>query len=270
MIYSFDDYRKALLSRIQALKELRPDFTLTQIAEKAGMQPSYLTNVLKGRAEFNTDQIYRVAELLDLSADKIDFLILLLEYSRTSLPSRRSLLKNRIAEIRAKQLRADSVLDSKKMQISDLEQAQYYLDPFVEIIHMYLNLNSVEFDVPSISRRFGLSQKQTAKILDLLERLQLLVRQGKKWKVLGVTKHLTADSPFSRAHLVSHRQLAIDRIWRVGTETCYSFSGTFSCSEEAREKIKAEFLSFLKKFEKLVTESSSDELYQINFDLFPW
>ena len=49
-----------------------------------------------------------------------------------------------------------------------------------------------------------------------------------------------------------------------------AYSVTFSAEERIRARIHEAFLKFLREVEPLVRESPAQEVYQMNFDLFPW
>ncbi len=60
--------------------------------------------------------------------------------------------------------------------------------------------------------------------------------------------------------------------WEKGLEQNdkYNFTVSFTANEEAKEKIRLEFLKMLNFIEKAVTQAPSEKLYQMNFDLFKW
>ena len=45
---------------------------------------------------------------------------------------------------------------------------------------------------------------------------------------------------------------------------------TGSMDEDSRLKIQSAYLQFLKQARKIVEDAEPDEVYQIQFDLFPW
>ena len=72
------------------------------------------------------------------------------------------------------------------------------------------------------------------------------------------------------AHQVLMRLKSAERLQVVSPEKRYSFSVTFSTSENTRAAIHEEFLQFLVRIESQVKSSVGENAYQINFDLFPW
>jgi transcriptional regulator with XRE-family HTH domain len=95
-IYQFNSYTDALLEAVSLKKQVDPKWTMAQLAEASGMQPSYVTNVLKGRGDFNSEQLFRVCERLDLDLEMTDFLTLLLELKKTTYPKRKTLLEKKL------------------------------------------------------------------------------------------------------------------------------------------------------------------------------
>ncbi len=95
-IFKHLTYRKAIEEMVEIRKKLPGKYTLRKLAENAGLQASFLTNVLKGRFDFNADQLFAVAHELGLAPVEREYLMLLLEHERSIHKPRRTELKNKI------------------------------------------------------------------------------------------------------------------------------------------------------------------------------
>ena len=85
--------------RCQEVKKARPGWTLQKFAEKSGIQPPYLTNVLKERAHLNPDQLFSLTQTIGFSADETDYCLLLLDWEKSAQAARKALLKEKIEKI---------------------------------------------------------------------------------------------------------------------------------------------------------------------------
>lgn len=269
-IYQCKTYAEALLPAIETRKAETPGWTLGKLAEACQMQPSYVTNVLKGRCDFNSDQLFRVCEQLNFAPDETDFLLLLLEYQRTAYDKRRAKLKKNIESIRAQHLRAEKHLETKTVQLSSEQLEQYYLNPYIQLVHIFLGSYKGAMTVAGLAKKFQVSEGQMQEILRVLEEIKYIRKKGPKYEVLVEGQHLPRESHILRPHHVMMRMKSLDQMQRLSADQNYSFSATISTSPEVRTQIQSEFLKFLKSAEKLVRGHDSDKLYQINFDLFPW
>lgn len=269
-IFEYTSYYEALADKVSELKAHSPKMTLAKLAQSALMQPSYLTNVLKGRCHFNSDQLFRLCEQLNFNIEEVDYLQLLLEYEKTAYARRKSILEKKIKEIRQHHLRAEKNLSVKPVELNPEELAQYYLDPYIQLVHIFLHSKKGRCTTETITRQFSLSPSQATKIISTLEKLKYIKKNGMQFDVLVEGRHLPRDSQMAKPHLVLMRLKSLDQIQRLSTEQTYSFSATISTLPEVRTRIQAEFVKFLKASERLVNNHDPKHLYQINFDLFPW
>lgn len=68
----FFDYRTALKSELKKRSEKNDRYSLRAFARDLGMSPSYLCEVLGGKASLSPRRIERVAPLLELSEDELE------------------------------------------------------------------------------------------------------------------------------------------------------------------------------------------------------
>ncbi len=269
-VYGFDSYTDALNQKFEEWKTGNPQGTLAKLAIDCLMQPSYLTNVLKGRCDFNSDQLFRFCELIGFKVEEIDYLLILLEFKRTNYKKRKGILEKKINELRQRNLRAEKNLSVKTVELTTEQLEQYYLDPYIQLVHIFLYSKQGKCRVDDVAKQFSIAQLQAAGVLQALEKLNYIKRKGNHFEVLVEGRHLPKDSQIARPHQILMRMKSIDQIQRLSPDNVYSFSATISTLPEVRTKIQAEFLKFLKTAEKLVTNNDPENLYQMNFDLFPW
>lgn len=270
-ILSFTDYRTALSELFAWQKKLWGQrWTLSGLADQAGLQASYLTNVIKGRAHFSADQLRAIADAMKLSQVESEYLLLLLEWERSSYPPRKKDLSKCIEEIRRKNLSSIRYVTTKESPLSEKQQETYYLDPNVELLHMYLGVPRLSQEIKEISKSLAVTEEFIRETLKFLESTGLVeVRKG-RWVKNPVKQHLPEDSPICRPHQSLVRFKSLDHIQKIPKEKKYSFMATVTMDEEARLKIQAAYLSFLKEAQNIVEKSEPEGIYQIQFDMFPW
>ena len=268
--YEFDSYTEALESANAKKKLHTSGWTLIQLASACDMQPSYVTNVLKGRAHFNSDQLFKVCEALGIGSEESDYLSLVLEWQRTQVAKRKSILKKRIDKIKQQQLRAEKNLEVKKVDLSPVDLERFYLDPLVQLVHIFLGSSRGKHNSMSLAKKFKVSELQMQGVVKVLEEIKYVRRKEGHLEVLIEGRHLPSDSPMLKPHQILMRVKSLEQMQRLAGDEIYSFSATISSSVEVKNKLKSEFLKFLKNAEKLVRANEGEELLQMNFDLFPW
>ena len=269
-VYAHLKYQEALEEAIEQRRKLPGKWTLRQMAESVGLQPSFLTNVMKRRFDFNADQLYAVAEYLGFGTNERRYLLLLLDYQRSANKTRKAEIKSEIDEIRRQNQKTEKHLQSKVVEQTTDALAEYYLDPFVQLVHVHLELPAFSAEPERLCTALGLSKPQLAKVLSVLIRLGYVRMEGKKYKVTDQYTHLPKEAPLCGPHQAMMRLKSIDQLQRLSDDQKYSFSLAFAATDETKEQIREAFFAFLKKAESIYAPAPSKKAFQMNFDLFAW
>jgi uncharacterized protein (TIGR02147 family) len=269
-IYNHLVYRPAIEEIIETRRALPGKFTLRGLAEQANLQPSFLTNVLKGRFDFSADQLFALATALGLAGEDRHYLLLLLEHERSVFKPRREELKKQIDQIRKDHLKSERHLDVQAVELSSDAQAQYYLDPYAQLTLVYLNLSPYNRQPEKLGQILGVSQTHLGEILKILVSIGYVVREASGYKVLARNQHLAKQNPLTGPSLTLMRLKAIDQLQRLSADQSYAHSVTFTGTSETKALLSDAYLSFLKKAEAIVKPAKSEKVFQMSFDLFPW
>src|SRR5438067_732825 len=108
-VYDCDSYksflRTSLLQKKQAVSSSR--YTYERMARACGIQKTYLSRVLNSDAShLSDDQLYLACRFLGVGLVERDFLLLLRDWERSSVPERKAELAARIASQREKHQRS--------------------------------------------------------------------------------------------------------------------------------------------------------------------
>lgn len=275
--YSSTDYRKSMRLALDRMALRGEKVTNHDLAEAMRVQSPYLSKVFSGAADLNEDQLFLAARKLKLSTDEHRYLALLLNHNRASLKERKSSLMIEIQDFQKRKLSpaenrsagqiAPSPKSEKPGHGTSLDR--YYLDPWAQIIHMYLMIPNWLKNPRALADETGLGAERVAAILKTLEELEIIELKSGVYRLLKEQLHLPKTSPLCGPQQNLMRTLSLSKT-AAPSEDVYSFLATFTANEKTRLKIQAEFVDFLKRVETLVTDSPSEEVYQIQFDLFPW
>jgi uncharacterized protein (TIGR02147 family) len=270
-IFEFQNYRAAFTKLFEKEKKIRgSSWSIARLGEKTQIQPSYLTNVTKERAHFSSDQIYAVCESLGLSEEETSFLNLMMEWERATHAKRKQALRSRLELLRGQNIRVEKYVKAPQAPLSEIDKQRYYLDPNIELIHLYLGTKSAPVEAQQIAQAWGLPESTVVDILAFLQKSGLVRLRGRKWEVENIHQHLSQESPLCRPQQILKRLRGIETLQRTPEEKTFSFAATVTMTEETKLAIKARFLEFLEAAEKLVRDSEAKGIYQIQFDLFPW
>lgn len=267
-IFAFDDYRVYLRELIEAQQTREDKLTIAKIADAARVKSPYLSKCLSNNADLSLDQAHLISIFLKLKPEESDFFLLLVDYSKSYTDEYKKFLKNKIKEVQRRNLKTEKVLSLVKL--SDEVITSYYLNPLNIIIHMYATLDRIK-NIKSIADSLKISESSVQKTVNNLVRMGILkIENGEIISVLN-NLHLPSDSPLCIPHQkIMSQYIQSFKDFRGGDHVGYNTMFTFSANNETYVKIKNEFLQCLKKIDQLIDNSPSTQVYQIQFDLFPW
>lgn len=269
-IFSYLDYRHYLLERFKALKEAGLGFTQDGLAKAAGLRSTYLTNVLKGRGNFNSDQIHAIADALKLDPDESHYLFLLKEYDQSVSQRRKDALKKEIEILQQEKRRIENNLSVKVRRDEHVVIMKYYSDPMFMIVHGLLQIPRFADNWPSIAPALTIQKLYLQKILEALVEIEIITVKENRATVLQKNFHLPKESPMLLPHQLMMRQKSGQRLQEVSADKRFSFTAMFTANEKIRQEVHQKFLEFLKSIEPLIKSAEADNAYQLNCELFPW
>lgn len=271
-IYEFNDYRKLLKAHILEVNRFKEEkLTYEKLASRLRIQKSYLSKIFKGDADLSRDQAYLCSKELDLSEKEEEYFYLLIELSRTALPEFKKELSDKIKILQLQNTQSIEYLKEKSGEILESNQIQkYYLLPETQLIHLALGLERYQKNPEDLKDQLNISGELLKKSMTLLEELKLIEMVEGKIKLSRSNMHLENSSEFFHQWHVQFKLKCLEKLKALEQKDKYNFLVTFSAEEEDKEKIRIEFLNFIKKVETIVKKSPPKSLYQMNFDLFKW
>lgn len=271
-IFQFSGYREAL-SQVLLDKKAKFGklFTFEKMAAACRLQRTYLSTVLKGNGHLNSDQVFAACEFLGMNADEYRFISLLHEHDRSIFPNRKIKLESEIAAIRSDALQASNYVSAKPIAVQENPaMVDFYLDLTAQLIHMFLTVKRYRDDPEKIKKVLGIDEIIYKNSFITIERAGLIRRSGKKIEMVVDEFHLPKSSTLYPNYRMQMRLKAIELMQRRSSDQHYSFSVIFSADEELRRKFQARFLELVDWAQKHSSQSSQDEVYQMNFDLLKW
>jgi uncharacterized protein (TIGR02147 family) len=269
--FEFLDYRDWIREYVEARKTATAQLSFGVLAEKTGIQRTFLSRVLKKETELSTDQVYKICEFFQLTEEKTHYLLLLTEMIRTQIPNRRKQLLEEVERQRKKYFDTSTYVDVPNMNIESGALAAYFLDPYVQLVHIFLGIKDYSRTPQLLEKILKIDKLYLEQILAKLISLDLVVKDRSQYKVIRNVFHLPKESPLCKPYLISQRSLMLGHLQRLNNDSLtYSFSATFSANEHMRNEIHTQFLLFLKEVQALCAEVQADNVYQIHFDLVPW
>jgi uncharacterized protein (TIGR02147 family) len=274
-IYKKDDYRVILSEIITEKKFLDKKYSFQSMSNFIRVQKSYLSKVISGNADLNSDQLYMCCIFLELNNEETEYLLLLLEKEKCTFPERIKVLVKKIESIQdskrdIKNILLDKIKSMDAVTFDNSIHVEYYLDPIIQIVHMFLIIPRFNKNINSIAEELFLSKEHLNDILKKLVEMNIIEIHNDKVNVLIKSMHLPRESKIVSSHQQLMKQYALHRLSRIPVEKKKTFSVTFTSNDIARKKIENEFNDFLLKVRKISQEGDARDCYQMTFDLFSW
>jgi uncharacterized protein (TIGR02147 family) len=269
-IFVENNYRQVLKRFVEERKAVDTKFHFQAIADATKIPKSYISKVMTQKAHFNQDQLYLFCDHVGMNDHQRKFMSLLLEWERCVVKKRKSALNEEINLARAAALDTQKHIQASTDAIDEQIIRDYFLEPWHQIVHICLSIPKYQTNANALAADLNISASRLRTIIANLEGWGVIEHTKGSFRTLIKNFHLPKTSPVFSAWRNQLKLFSMERLGRSDSEEDYSFMATFSATPKVRDKIKGEFLEFLKKTEALVRSSPQEAAFQVNFDLFGW
>lgn len=273
-IYNYTSSAKIIKNWVGEKKKSDRTFNFTSLAEGIGVQKAFISQVLTEKANLNLDQAFQIAQHLKFTEEEKEYFLLIVEKERTGLATRKEELNRKIKEFQknfggSKKSVQAHFLNTQK---SEDFMREYCLDPYHSIVHVHLTVPEHLRNPFGLAEKLGLSRERLERIFQVLQGLEAIEYDAKKRsvKILKERLHNMDQSQLNATQQVLFRTLSLEKMITLPKEKRMAFNVTYSADAKTFAEVQKEFHIFIQKVGELVGEAPASEVYQLNFDLFPW
>lgn len=262
-IFSHDNYLNVLKD---AIKENGKVYGYrAQLAEAAGCQRSFMSQVLHGKADLLLEHAAGLAKFWNLTDGESDFFILQVSIARAGSPQLADILRKRLNRAREDNENLRTRFN-KSTSIQNDSLLSYYSSWHLRAIHMALTVPA--FQTPSaLARRFELPLTVILQSLSKLEELGLAQTSGKEWSAIKTNLHLGKESVANTiAHSVWRQQAVLKS--QILENTGIHYTAIYTLSAKDVDHLKKMMLEFIDSTRKMVEPSEPQEMMVMTCDLF--
>lgn len=269
-IFNELDYREVLRKTIEERKKIDSSTNFQAMATHTRIQKAYLSQVIKGVRDLSQDQLYLACEYLNFTPEESEYLKLLLDYARSALADRKKTLLREIKIWQKQKNKTSQYIDVKELTQREINREDYFLDPMNQVVHMGLHCEEFRIDPMKLAAKLFLPKKRVSDYISNLQRMEIITIGDKGIVLNDVELHLPKNSAIFHSYKSQTYTNTMNRLKQLEESKTYNFSVIFSADDQVRKEINDQFMKFLSKVKKLVGESESTEVFQMNFDLFSW
>jgi uncharacterized protein (TIGR02147 family) len=211
-IYIFD-YRsyKPYLKAIAGGRALRRGMK-AQLAKAAGCQPTYISQVLHGKAHLSPEQAERLTRYLELTKEESQFFLLLLHKDRAGTTELREAYQQQIEDRIVQRMSVVNRLGANNA-LTEEQHAVFYSSWQYLAIHMALTIPELQ-NREALSAYFNIGFERVDRVLEFLVQTGLAIQNKNNYSTGTPVIRLGKDSPHIFKHHGHWRQQAIESLER--------------------------------------------------------
>ena len=262
-VYDFTSYKKFIESECE-----RQGISYVDISESAGVQKSYLSQVLRRATHLSEDQAYGVATRLRLNDEELRYFLLLVREARAGRADFKRHLAESIEGIREEKANLGRRLISEKTarNESGREEHEYYLNGDVQALHMHFLIPEFQRHPDRLRIKLNLDLPDFERALDTLERLGLIERRASQIRIKKSFVHIEEGSTLSKQNHLVWRSWALTRKAKREAHD-YQMTGMFTGDREAKHELRERIRNLIVDFQKNLRKVKDEKVFQLNIDL---
>jgi hypothetical protein len=266
------DYRALLRRRIADLKAQGTRFKTKELAERIGVQYTFLSRALNQEGtHLNDDHLFELCNILEFFPEEIEFVLLLKQREQAQSKARIAHIDARIKDHQRSRVISAEKRDQTPMQSQP--ELLYLLDPLAVLVHASLKVDKLRNNPRMFCDILGIDIERLEGIFSILEQADFIERVPRSLKIKSVKKsrlHFSTTHPLMRSHQVLLKTQSLAQLQRLREPHKHSLMASFCADESYFSDIKKMFDEFLSKAQKRAIDSKPERVYQLNFDFFHW
>ncbi|MBX9767608.1 MAG: DUF4423 domain-containing protein [Bdellovibrionales bacterium] len=262
-IWEFSTYRKYLMEKLG--KAGSRTGLRKKLAEAIPVHTTFVSQVLKGRAEFSLEQAEGINTFFNHTDDESEYFILLLLKERAGSEKLKDRFERKIQTMREERLNIKKRLDVSS-EISQEDRERFYSSYFYGAIHILVAISKFK-TVAALTEALKL---QRAKVQDIVEfMLKIGVLKEEKGQLSAGSRHvhLGNESELILRHHTNWRLHTISNLQFLDPDDLH-YSACLSLSQKDSFRVKESILQNLKDNVDIISASPEEVAYVMSFDFY--
>lgn len=238
-----------------------------KLADHMKCHPTFVSQVVKGKANFNNDQAMAFCQFFELDGPETEFFLNLVNLDRSATPAARK----HYVELLDRQRKERRDLGKRlglKSNLTAEQQTWYYESWVPQAVHILCQVPGKNH-VDDLARALGLSKPKLVEVVKKLAQIGIVEIADNRVHSVVDTIHLSKESPLRGKFLTNWRQKVIQDINEFERDKGIHYSAVVSLSEEDASKLQEIMLDHLKVIRDKVVDSESRTVFVHNLDFYP-
>lgn len=260
-LFEFDSYQKYFQTWL--LRQPKNGRGLQrELAERTGVQASFLNQVLRKRAHLNQEQAFALSRELALDETETEFFLLLVQKARTSDSNHKKFIERKLTRLREERLNLRTRIQSQASLSSEQMSAYFSSWTFVAV-HLACMTNQYH-SLEKIVARFGLTLEQATEHLNALQKMGLIQKTLTGYAAGQAELVVPEDSPYRREIQMHLKTKVLDVIQRGSKGLHYVSAVTLSAKDA--QMIQQRLIHLVEELRPKIHDSPAEEVFLLNLD----
>lgn len=262
-IWDFTEYKPYLIAQLGGAHTrtgLRKE-----LAEHIPVHTTFVSQVLKGKADFSLEQAEAINEFLEHTDDEAEYFILLLMKDRAGTRPLKVRFERKIKVMRDERLNIQKRIGTQET-ISDRDREKFYSTHYYGAIHVLTGIPDFR-TVENLSVALRLSKPRVQEMVDFCLRIGILKEEKGNLFPGSQHIHLGNQTELVLKHHMNWRQHTIHGLQFLDPDDLH-YSACVSLTHGDAFKIKESMLHNLKQNVDVISRSAEEVAYVLSFDFY--
>jgi uncharacterized protein (TIGR02147 family) len=242
-LFSAKSYRQFIAVMIKENSSTRG--YKTRLAQCAGCQPAYFSQMLGERVELTPEQAERLCHLWDLDQWEGEYFFELVNLARAGTPTLRNRIQLKLTQIKSAWLAKNQSFEKPSLQGPD-RTTVYYSHWLHSAVHILISVPALRTP-EALAKHLNITKENALAVLRELGQVGLATEQDGQWSLTQAHIHATQKDFFAEVHHKNWRQQAIE-LRKSNRQTAIRYTSVHSLSQ-------ADFLKIRNLIEQLIKDT---------------
>lgn len=273
-VFAYSDYKQLVLDRVQAAPG-KGRGVLQKLAAAVELQPSMISQVLRGKRDLSVDQAALAAKFLGLSELETEYFIQLVQRRRAQTPELARLTDRRLGELRAlAEGEGDLGRTDASPRPSATDLSVYYSQWLYSAVRILSSIEQFK-SVAEIAHKLGEPPHLVRRIVDFLLEAGFCVPEpgsgGERLRPATLATQVPADDSLNGTrHVLNWRIKALQTLQtrdRTDGEDLFK-TKVVSISRADREQFGRKLEALLDELQEKLAQTRPEEVICLNIDWY--
>jgi uncharacterized protein (TIGR02147 family) len=262
--WTASDYREIVNECLGYRHKRRPRGAIKKISEALSCHPTFIAQVLKGRAEFSLEQGHGIADHFNFTEEQKDFFLTTLLRDRAGTTKLREFLQSKLNKALEAKMDLKKKLRAVEPRLADFE-LEYFGNWMYQTIHAFTQIPRLQSANP-ISKVLDIPVEEVEWILNRLQKMGLVKNERNYWKSTRDSLHLPKKSRFIRQLRLTWQQKLLSDLQGGDASEGTRFSGLITVSEKDYQKVRDLIVEALGQIRSIVSTSNPQKVCILSLD----